>query len=170
MDQSLRLAEAGNAFLVPVAGHIQHFHCVVTERSDEQSMTFDVHREVIDTAFDARHGDRGNELERRFASSLRRDKRARERAPGEDPPAERHYRYACGFHVCTSSFPSLHQVYNASYITMPCASISWSSLKLRESPSEMAARPGACGASSSLAVSAPRTMVASSFSAGSVSW
>ena len=79
VDESLRLAEAGDAFLVPVAGHVENFHRVVSEGGDEQSMTFDVHREVIDTAFDARQGDRRDELERRFASSLRPDKRGRER-------------------------------------------------------------------------------------------
>src|SRR6266850_65530 len=77
-------------------------------------------------------------------------------------------RYACGFHVCTSCFPSLHHVYSASYMTMPCFSISWSSEKLRDRPREIAARPGACGASSSRAVSAPRTMMASSLRAGSL--
>src|SRR2546428_825954 len=44
---------------------------------------------------------------------------------------------------------------------MPALSISWSSAKLRERPSEIAASPGACGARSRRAVSAPRTITAS---------
>src|SRR3990170_519624 len=66
-----------------------------------------------------------------------------------------------GFQVCASSRPSLHHAYRASYITIPCSSISWSSLKIRDSPSEMAANPAACGARSSWWVSAPRTIAAS---------
>src|SRR5712671_2392248 len=77
------------------------------------------------------------------------------------------HRYAAGFHVCTSSCPSLHQAYSASYSTIPCFSISWSSGKIRERPSDIAARPGAWGASSSFAVSAPRTINARRSSAGS---
>ena len=53
----------------------------------------------------------------------------------------------------------LHQAYSASYITMPCSSISWSSWKLRDRPCEIASSPGACGARSSRLVSAPRTMM-----------
>src|SRR5713101_1184308 len=77
--------------------------------------------------------------------------------------------HACagGVQLWVSRWQSRHQAYNASYITIPCSSIAWSSGKLAESPSDSASRPGDCGVSSRRAVSAPLTIKASASSAGS---
>lgn len=62
-----------------------------------------------------------------------------------------------------------HHANNASYITMPCRSISWSSGNVLDSSSDKAYSPGDCGDKSNRDVSAPRTMIANCCRAGSSS-
>ena len=70
MNQSLRLAEAGDAFLVPVAGHVQHFHGVISQGSDEQPMALEVGGKVVDSSLHAGHLDGRYELQRRFVRGV----------------------------------------------------------------------------------------------------
>ena len=48
------------------------------------------------------------------------------------------WRQRCGGQLCDSPWQCLHHAYNASYITMPCLSISWSSAKSCDSSSDSA--------------------------------
>ena len=70
MNESLRFAEAGDAFFVPVAGQVQHFHGVISQGSDEQPMALEVGGKVVDSSVHAGHLDRRYELQRQFVRSV----------------------------------------------------------------------------------------------------
>ena len=64
---ALRLLESRQALEVPVAFQVEHFHSVVPERCDIQSLRSRVDRQVIDASLDTREIDRAHEYERHLA-------------------------------------------------------------------------------------------------------
>src|SRR5437588_486656 len=63
VNQALRLAEAGDALLVPVARDVQNFHRVISQGGDEQAMALKVGGKVVDASLHAGHLDRRYELQ-----------------------------------------------------------------------------------------------------------
>ena len=78
VQDSLRLAEAGEAALALARARLEHFQRVVAERGDEEAMPLRVHAEMVDSALHTGHGDVGRVLRQR--SLRRRKSRAQEEA------------------------------------------------------------------------------------------